>query len=335
MSIQASNLKVGVFVIAGLILGVGAIAWLGASQYLKGAATYVTFFNESVQGLQNDSTVKYRGVDVGRVKAIRVAPDYRLIEVVMDIEFEGDLSTEIVAQLTSAGITGITFIELDHKKKDAKDQSPRIDFVTEYPIIPSRPSELTRIVSTLDKVMTQIGEIDFKGMGGKLGDTINAVQKLLGDQRLQRAMGYLESATKATDQLTSRLDRLVSDAAVKDLVDNSRATIAGLKATVKETRAAVAAGKKMLETVTSEIEQMKLPEAAAQANLMFRDLNHRSQQVGLQAHQLAGEAQAVMRNLRSASASLRSLLRQLERNPSSIIFSEPPAPRGEHQAGGR
>jgi phospholipid/cholesterol/gamma-HCH transport system substrate-binding protein len=335
VSTQASNLKVGVFVIAGLILGVGAIAWLGASQYLKGAATYVAFFNESVQGLQNDSTVKYRGVDVGRVKAIRVAPDYRLIEVVMDIEFEGDLSTEIVAQLTSAGITGITFIELDHKKKDEKDLSPRIDFVTEYPIIPSRPSELTRIVSTLDKVMTQIGEIDFKGMGGKVEDTINSVQKLLSDQRLQRAMDHLESASKATDQLTSRLDRLLNDVAVKDLVANSRATMAGLKAMVKETRNAVAAGKKMLDTMTNEIEQMKLPETAAQANHMFRDLNMRSQQVGAQAHQLASEAQTVVRNLAQASATLRNLLRQLEKNPSSIIFSEPPAPRGEHQAGGR
>ncbi len=335
MSTKASNLKVGVFVIVGLIIGVGAIAWLGASQYLKGAATYVTFFNESVQGLQNDSTVKYRGVDVGRVKAIRVAPDYRLIEVVMDIEFEGDLSKTIVAQLTSAGITGITFIELDHRKKDEKDQSPRIDFVTEYPIIPSRPSELTRIVSTLDKVMTQIGEIDFKGMGHKIEDTINAVQKLLADQRLQRAMDNLQSATKSTEELTARLNRLVNDAAVKDLVTNSRATIAGLKAAVKESRTAIAAGKKMLNTVTREIEDMKLPETAAQANLMFRDLNARSQQVGAQAHQLAGEAQAVMRNLRAASATLRVLLRQLQQNPSSILFSEPPPPRGERPAGGR
>lgn len=335
MSTQASNLKVGVFVIVGLIIGVGAIAWLGASQYLKGAKTYVTFFNESVQGLQNDSTVKYRGVDVGRIKAIRVAPDYRLIEVVMDIEFEGDLSREMVAQLTSAGITGITFIELDRQKPGEKDESPRIDFVAEYPIIPSRPSELTRIVSTLDKVMSQLRDIDFKGMGNKVDDTLSALQKLLADQRLQRAMDHLESATKATDQLTARLDRLLNKKAVKSLVDDAQATLAGLKATVRETKSAVASGKKMLELMSSQIKAMQLPQTTARASKLFQTLDQRSHQVGDQAQQLGLEAQEIMRNLRAASASLRILLQQLEQNPSAIIFSQPPASRRDRQAGGK
>jgi len=321
MSTQASNLKVGLFVILGLVLGVGAVAWLGASQYLKGAKTYVTFFNESVLGLQNDSTVKYRGVDVGRVKAIRVAPDYRLIEVVMAVEFEGDLSKEMVAQLTSAGITGITFIELDRKKPGAAEESPGIDFVAEYPIIPSRPSELTRIVSTLDRVMSQFRDIDFKGMGQKVDQTLTSLQKLMGDQRLQRAMSQLEAATAATEKLAARLNLRLSDQTVQELVDNSRA--------------AVAAGRGMLAELERELKAMKLAQTTARASQLFSDLEQRSRQMGAQAQQLALQAQSIGRNLEQASANLRDLMGRLQQNPSALIFSQPPPPRRERAATGK
>ena len=53
------------------------ILWLGMVQYFQEGRKYVAFFDESVQGLQKDSAVKYRGVDIGRVEDIRVAPDGR------------------------------------------------------------------------------------------------------------------------------------------------------------------------------------------------------------------------------------------------------------------
>jgi len=49
---------------------------------------YATYFDESVQGLQVDSAIKYRGVEIGKVQSIGVAPDYRLIEVIMKIDLE-------------------------------------------------------------------------------------------------------------------------------------------------------------------------------------------------------------------------------------------------------
>ena len=90
MTGKTSKFLIGLFVMAGILLGVGIIVWIGASKYFQKGSTYVTFFDESVQGLQMDSSVKYRGVDVGRVERIRVAPDYKLVEVVMKVELEGD-----------------------------------------------------------------------------------------------------------------------------------------------------------------------------------------------------------------------------------------------------
>jgi phospholipid/cholesterol/gamma-HCH transport system substrate-binding protein len=86
---------------------------VGASDILLKGSLYSVYFDESVQGLQVDSAIKYRGVEIGKVQSIKVAPDYRLIEVVMKIDLEGDLQNHTIATLKTAGITGIVFIELD------------------------------------------------------------------------------------------------------------------------------------------------------------------------------------------------------------------------------
>ena len=66
MSGKTSKFLIGLFVMGGVIIGAGIIVWIGASKYFQKGSTYVTFFDESVQGLQMDSSVKYRGVDVRR-----------------------------------------------------------------------------------------------------------------------------------------------------------------------------------------------------------------------------------------------------------------------------
>jgi phospholipid/cholesterol/gamma-HCH transport system substrate-binding protein len=88
---KTSNFMLGLFVTVGILLGAGAILWWGASKYFQKGSPYVTYFDESVQGLQVDSSVKYRGVDVGRVEQIRVAPDNKLIAVIMKIQLRGEI----------------------------------------------------------------------------------------------------------------------------------------------------------------------------------------------------------------------------------------------------
>jgi phospholipid/cholesterol/gamma-HCH transport system substrate-binding protein len=91
MSGKTSKFLIGLFVITGLLIGAVVIIWVSAADLFMKGSTYVTYFDESVQGLQNDSAVKYRGVEIGKVDSIKVAPDYRLIEVVMKINLSGDL----------------------------------------------------------------------------------------------------------------------------------------------------------------------------------------------------------------------------------------------------
>jgi len=50
MARKVPRFLIGVFVIAGLLLTAAVIIWLGATRYFEGGKTYVTFFDESVQG---------------------------------------------------------------------------------------------------------------------------------------------------------------------------------------------------------------------------------------------------------------------------------------------
>ena len=124
-----TKLVVGIFVMIGFALASVAIIWLGMSNYLEKGTYCVAYFDESVQGLDKDSPVKYRGVSIGRVESINVAPDETLIQVVMKIRKGLKLEIileNVVAQLKAIGITGIMFIELDRKKPLEPDRSPEI-----------------------------------------------------------------------------------------------------------------------------------------------------------------------------------------------------------------
>ena len=116
-----TKFTVGLFVAIGLAIAIVAIIWLGMSNYLQKGQFYSAYFDESVQGLDKDSPVKYRGVSIGRVHSISVAPDATLIQVILKIEsglkIEKDLISDLVARLKSVGITGIMFVELERKAR--------------------------------------------------------------------------------------------------------------------------------------------------------------------------------------------------------------------------
>src|ERR1044071_9832732 len=65
-----SYFKVGVFIITATVLFVTGIVLLGGGAFLKKKNTIETYIDESVQGLDVGSAVKFRGVPVGQVDQI-------------------------------------------------------------------------------------------------------------------------------------------------------------------------------------------------------------------------------------------------------------------------
>jgi phospholipid/cholesterol/gamma-HCH transport system substrate-binding protein len=295
MARQKTNLIIGLFVILGVLMGVVAIIWVGATSYFQKGTTYVSYFDESVQGLQLNSAVKFRGVDVGLVEAIRVAPDNRHIGVVMKINMRDDLRKNYVAQLKSAGITGIMFVELDLKKSGDPDFSPKINFPSEFPIIPSRPSEMQRLMAGASEIVQKFNSIDAKGISDQLIATSKALEELIKGKQIASILTRVDAASGNLDRLTARADKILGEA--------------GLDKTIAEAREAIKGAQAMLATINDQVLAMQLPATLGKTREIEREL------------------QATSQNLRQSSETLEMLLQRVYDRPSDLLFGKPPKKR--------
>lgn len=300
---HVSSRALGLFVTVGVILGVAAIIWVGASKYFEKGDRYVTYFNESVQGLQQDSAVKYRGVDVGRVEAIRVAPDNRLIEVVMKIRLREEVEKNNVAYLRVVGITGIVFIELDRRDPGEPDLSPRIDFASEYPIIPSKPSQLRQIFSGIDEIVEKIKQVDLEGLSKSITHSAKAAEDLLAGPRTQKVLANLESISVNLDQTMARVEKITAEG--------------NLEGIVGETRAALGEARSLIAVTRDELKTLRLAETAEKTNRIVDTLSRTSRTT-------ARDLQIMSDNMKRSSETLERLVERLESNPSDLLFSKPP-----------
>jgi len=302
MAKKTSSFLVGLFVIIGAALLAGAIIWVGVTGYFQPGMTYVTYFNESVQGLQKDSVVKYRGVDVGRVEQIRIAPDNRLVAIIMKINMRGDLSKTVVAQLSMAGITGIMFIDLDFRQPDELDLSPKITFPSEFPVIPSKPSEYARIISGVNEIITKLNAIDVKGISDQLQATVSDISGFFKGEKLQSILTRVNEASANLQSLTSRADALLGKVKVEGIIKETTATIA-------QTKAAITEAKGFITDLQNKLNAMKLPETM-----------NRTRSVIL-------EAQLISENLRRTTETLEKFSERIYERPPDLLFGKPPKPR--------
>src|SRR4030042_439934 len=320
MARKTSKFMIGLFVTIGILIGMVAVVWLGASKYFEKGAPYVTYFDEAVQGLQLDSAVKYRGVEAGRVEKIRVAPDNRLIEVVMKIDPRGKLEREYVAQLKAAGITGIVFVELDRKESDKPDLSPKITFASEYPIISSKPSDVKQLLTGIDNVIQSLNKIDTQGISDQIKSTlkvlestvaglnsvVGSVEKTLGAGRLEETVGEVKNTLL-------KLQDFVSDVQKELQALNLGKTGTNIESATERLAKIMNSGE-----VEAILEEAK--DAAKKMNQLVGGLDKRSLEV-------TNNIKATSENLKRASESLEMLVDRVHASPSDLLFGQPPPPR--------
>jgi len=223
MASAKTKFVVGLFVLVGLVIIGTASIWLGLSHYLEGGKLYVAYFDQSVQGLTRDSAVKYRGVSIGRVESVRVAPDGYLIETVLKIETDLKIEENMVAQLKSIGITGIMFIELDRYPGDMPDLSPRITFKPGYPVIPTRPSVITRFMESMDTLLKKIEALNLDDLVDTAASVIDAIGRMARETDVR---GVLEQ----TDRTLAAVRNAIEELDIAGLSGDLHRTMAQLEA---------------------------------------------------------------------------------------------------------
>ena len=306
MSAKSSKFLIGLFVIIGSLICAAIIIWVGAARIFMKGSLYSVYFDESVQGLQVDSAIKYRGVEIGKVESIKVAPDYRLIEVIMKIDIESDLQKLTIATLKTTGITGIVFIELDQLRTGDLSSSPKITFKSSYPVIPSRRSQISRFVADTGVIMQNIKDIDLKGISDQLKNTSKAIENFVEGKRINNIMTHLESTSSNLDQAIFKINKTIADGKVDRVVNEAMEVLSDAHQLIGQAK--------------KEIDALKLQEKADRTDILLKDIDKKSKAI-------TNELQDTSEHLRVTSENLQKLSDNLTRNPSELIFSKPAPPR--------
>lgn len=305
MATEARKLQVGIFVIAATVIAIATLVWLGATRLFERTTTLVTYFSESVQGLEPGAAVKYRGVPAGRVQTIGIAPDGKLIEVTMSMD---DASAALVrrdqslrAQLQLVGITGLRYVEIDRRTGVALEQSPPLDFKPRLPVVPSMRSSVTLVTTALQEIYDQVMSVDVKGISDDTRATLQSMSQFLHDPRLHTMLTNLAAASHTANEVAVNLRRVTAEIQVGPAMQNLTRASQNAEALFAQLRDGDIAG--------------QLTQAATQINRLAET----TQQfiIGLQ---------HTVDRLDRTTGNLEQLTEDVARQPSRLLFSRPPAP---------
>jgi len=288
-----SHWKLGLFVLLPVGAMLGALFWLGARGFRRESFPAISYFDESVQGLDVGSPVKFRGVTVGTVTDITIAPDHRHVQVSADMYVdalvrlglrtrapksgEEFIPPNLRVQLASAGITGVRFIQTDFFDPE-RYPPPKLPFEPPWNYVPSARSTLKNAEEAAIEILNQLPVL-----ADRAKDTLADVKKTLGS-----------------------IDRLVADLGAEDGSFNQA---------LRELRAAAT-------RVDGALDEAKLGATTAS----FRDTAASVGQAAAGVSDAQEELQASLVALREALESVRTLADSLERDPSVLL-------RGPHGDG--
>ncbi len=322
MASVKTKFTVGLFVAVGFFLAAVAIIWLGMSHYFEKGHFCVAYFDESVQGLSKDSPVKYRGVSVGRVYRLGVAPDATLIEAVLQIDPAIVNPSDMVAQLKNVGITGSMFIDLDRKKPGDQFLSPRLSFKPPYPVVATRPSQIKEFLGDVREILNNFKQLNLQALAAEISATLGEFRSAVREARIPAVSDKLRTAL---DRLTPLLDQKKWNR-VLGAVGEAADAVKRLGTSASCTAEAVTAGaddfRKLLTSVRPGLTRAvtELQAAMQSARTLLQDTDGRLSSV--QYHLVE-----TLSNLNQATIALNRFLDLIADQPSQLLFGKPPPPR--------
>lgn len=109
-----NNLKLGIFVLAGVVFLVFSLYMIGQNRNLFGPTFTLTTNFRNINGLVAGNNVRFGGIDVGTVKSIRVENDTSIVVVmVIDQKMKGFIRTNAIASLGTDGLVGNRLVNIN------------------------------------------------------------------------------------------------------------------------------------------------------------------------------------------------------------------------------
>jgi len=310
---------VGAFVIVLTVAMIAGVLWLASGSYnRKVYDIYETYMTESVSGLTLNSTVRYRGVEVGRVRQIELAPgNVEQVQVTLDIERGTPVKTDTLATLQTQGLTGIAYVELRGGRKDSLPL--RAEPGHDVPVITSGPSLMERLETATPVLMANLA---------RAVDNLNLLLDENNRSALRSTLADLAVLTQTLAKRSSTIDAaLVSSARAMESTARVSAQLPQLVQRFDRTAAA-------LERMATDVS-----DASASARSMLDSArgtldNARSTLDGSRADvaQFTGaalpETRELVAELRGLTVTMRRVVDEVERNPGVLVQGRSPAKRG-------
>ena len=298
MATTATNhWKLGLFVVTGIATGVAALFWVGARRFHRESFQAVTYFDESVQGLEVGSPVKFRGVTLGTVSDITIAPDHRHVQVTQDIYLdvvarlglrtkapkrdEEFIAPNLRTQLVSAGITGVRFLQTDFFDPE-RYPPPKLPFEPPWNYVPAAPSTLKSVEEAVIEIANRFPVLEDRAKDAlvELRSTLGSVQKLAvmlqaDDGAFNQLLVRLRSAATRVESVLADARLGATTASLRDTSGAFGQTAAGIDDVRADLQASLVALREALESVRTLADSLQRdpsvllrgphPDAAAEA----------------------------------------------------------------------
>lgn len=272
MENRSHALMTGFFTIALVIAAVLAGIWLNRDRVVR--VPYLIATSMSIPGLNPQATVRYRGLEVGKVSDIGFDPKVSgQILIQLAVDPEAPVTTTTYATLGYQGVTGIAFIQLDDDKTGSPLQQTSAQRMVAIPLRPGFFDQLEKrgsailknaesITASVDKLMNDKNQKALMGAVdslGKAADAYAAIPKKLDPlldrlpeltAHFDRSLGNFDEAAASTTRATGDFSRMAAE------LQGPNGTIARLNATVDRVGNSLGA-------VASDLELQTLPHVAA------------------------------------------------------------------------
>jgi phospholipid/cholesterol/gamma-HCH transport system substrate-binding protein len=276
------------------------VFWYTDQQDKRTYQRYEIYFPGSVSGLTAGSSVRYLGVDVGKVVRIALDPQQRkTVQVIADIDSSAPIDDRTRASLSLQGVTGLLFVDLEQDPK--AESTGALPQGQHYPMIRSRRSDFDVLLSNLPELTTHLVEL------------ANHFNEIFSDQTVRSLKATLENARLASERLPSTAREL------QELLSDVRRATQEAQATVAELHGILDKSSPDLETALANIRQISdnLAQTTQRLNTFVAD---NEPGVSRFARQSLPELEQLLRETRAAAREFRDLSRSLKQNPSQLIY---------------
>jgi ABC-type transporter Mla subunit MlaD len=228
---RISHFKIGVFFITSVVLLTIGLFWIGAQDYFQSSSSYVAYFDSTVKGLEAGSSVKYMGLDVGRVESLQLASGtgQEMIQVVMSLDSELQVEEDMAVRRELKAVTGQCELSIVRVQDEGQKHTPDIDFAPPHQIIPTVPGRIEKVEQALVHLYRRVESLDVSGLVQEWTAAARTARQTLDRKQIDSALKSMEKAFTDVSQVSKGLEKATAslteghlDVALQNLAASSR-----------------------------------------------------------------------------------------------------------------